>query len=26
VFIMKKLADDIEFNEFGNEVKMTFKY
>jgi serine/threonine-protein kinase RsbW len=26
VFIMKKLADDIEFNELGNEVKMTFKY
>jgi serine/threonine-protein kinase RsbW len=26
VFIMKKLADDIEFNEMGNEVRMTFKY
>ena len=26
VFIMKKLADFIEFNEKGNEVKMRFKY
>jgi len=26
VFIMKKLADDIAFNDTGNEVTMTFKY
>lgn len=26
VFLMKKLADGIEFNEEGNEVKMVFKY
>lgn len=26
VFIMRKLADNIEFNEKGNEVTMTFKY
>jgi len=26
VFIMRKLADSIEFNELGNEVKMSFKY
>jgi serine/threonine-protein kinase RsbW len=26
VFIMRKLADDIEFNDIGNEVKMTFRY
>jgi serine/threonine-protein kinase RsbW len=26
VFIMKKLADFIEFNEIGNEVTMRFKY
>ncbi len=26
VFIMRKLADNIEFNESGNEVTMTFKY
>lgn len=25
VFLMKKLADEIEFNEKGNSVKMTFK-
>jgi len=26
VFIMKKLADNLEYNEIGNEVRMTFKY
>jgi len=26
VFIMKKLADFIEYNSAGNEVKMRFKY
>jgi len=26
VFIMRKLADEIEYNEKGNEVKMKFKY
>ncbi len=26
VFIMRKLADNLEFNEIGNEVRMTFKY
>jgi len=26
VFLMKKLADGIEFNEEGKEVKMIFKY
>jgi serine/threonine-protein kinase RsbW len=26
VFIMKKLADNLEYNETGNEVRMTFKY
>ena len=26
VFLMKKLADGIEFNEEGNEVTMIFKY
>lgn len=25
VFLMSKLADNIEFNESGNSVKMTFK-
>ena len=25
VFLMKKLADEIEFNKKGNSVKMTFK-
>lgn len=25
VFLMKKLADEIEFNRKGNSVKMTFK-
>jgi serine/threonine-protein kinase RsbW len=25
VFLMKKLADEIKFNEKGNSVKMTFK-
>jgi serine/threonine-protein kinase RsbW len=26
VFIMRRLADSIEYNESGNEVKMHFKY
>lgn len=26
VFIMRSLADSIEYNESGNEVKMHFKY
>lgn len=26
VFIMKSLADAIEYNESGNEVKMSFRY
>jgi anti-sigma regulatory factor (Ser/Thr protein kinase) len=26
VFIMRSLADSIEYNESGNEVKMRFKY
>lgn len=26
VFIMKSLADAIEYNETGNEVKMSFRY
>jgi len=26
VFIMKSLADSIEYNEPGNEVKMSFRY
>ena len=26
VFIMRSLADSIEYNESGNEVKMQFKY
>lgn len=26
VFLMKKLADKIEFNKRGNSVKMTFKH
>jgi anti-sigma regulatory factor (Ser/Thr protein kinase) len=25
LFLMKKLADNIEFNKIGNRVKMTFK-
>jgi serine/threonine-protein kinase RsbW len=25
VFLMSKLADEIEFNKKGNSVKMTFK-
>jgi serine/threonine-protein kinase RsbW len=26
IFIMRSLADSIEYNESGNEVRMTFKY
>lgn len=26
VFIMRSLADEIEYNEAGNEVKMSFRY
>jgi len=26
VFIMRSLADNIEYNEAGNEVKMSFRY
>lgn len=26
VFLMRRLADSIEYNTYGNEVKMRFKY